>query len=132
MRRAILAAAAIGLFRATDANEADAQFSFGYTDKNWGVSVGPSMGYGGGYGGGYSRGYGAYPYGAYPYGIGNYGNTGPRYHVHVPTQSYPSRSGGSYPRPSLPPAPLAPPVRDGLPTNITSPAHAGAAPKYYV
>jgi hypothetical protein len=130
MRRAILAAAVMGLFSATGATEANAQFSFGYADKNWGVSVGPSMGYGGGYG----RGYGGSPYGAYGYGNGNaygYDNYGrSRYNVYVPTPSYRSRSNGSYSRRSVAPAPFAQPVGDGLPIKIISPDDAGTALTY--
>jgi hypothetical protein len=132
MRRILLAAAVVGLSYATCATKANAQFSFGYADKNWGVSVGPSMGYGGGYGG-YGRGYGAYPYGAYPNGYGNYrnyGNYGPQYHVHVPTQSYRSRSSGSYSRRSVAPMQVAQPVGDGLPIKIVCPDDAGTSLKY--
>src|SRR5688572_24732277 len=122
MQRAILTAAVIGLSFATCATEANAQFSFGYGNSNFGISVGPSMGYG------------RYPYGAYGFGNGNaygYDNYGrPRYNVYVPTPSYRTRSGGSYSRRGVAPAQIAQPVGDGLPIKIVSPDDAGTSLKY--
>jgi hypothetical protein len=132
MRR-ILIAAVFGLTCACVATEAQAQFSFGYMDKNWGISVGPSAGYG--------LGYGAYPYGANPYGAYGWGNNGPRYHVNInpnyapgpnyaPAPSYRYRSSPSYVRSSVAPTPRPQPVGDGLPIKIVCPDDLGAELTY--